>query len=263
MLFTMALDASNGSVFDSPDFTARLFYPQPDTGRTPPGARDVMVSVDGARLHVRLHRHPDARVLVLLFHGNGERVADYDGLADNYRTLGADLAVMDYRGYGRSTGRPTLRTTVADALPVLAAVRAEVSQLPLVVLGRSLGSVCAAEIAGRALPEVQGIVMESGIAFLDDLIERRGVDPPRPLSARDMEDFDPRGKLARCICPVLVLHGAEDTLILPAEARANDAALTTADHTLVLIPGRGHNDLLSDPRYWTALGTFLDDVVRR
>jgi pimeloyl-ACP methyl ester carboxylesterase len=105
-------------VFDSPEFNARLFFPRPDRGPPPPGARDLFVDVPGARLHLRWHTAATpARAVVLLFHGNGEVVADYDDLADHYAAAGAELVVVDFRGYGASTGVPTLRAAIATPRP--------------------------------------------------------------------------------------------------------------------------------------------------
>jgi alpha-beta hydrolase superfamily lysophospholipase len=244
-------------VFDSPEFNARLFFPRPDRGPPPPGARDLFVDVPGARLHLRWHTAATpARAVVLLFHGNGEVVADYDDLADHYAAAGAELVVVDFRGYGASTGVPTLRAAIADAAPTLAAVRAA-TRLPVVVMGRSLGSACAAELYRQRPAGVVGVILESGASDLAGLVRRRGLPVPHAFSADDRATFDPLPKLAAGDLPLLVLHGADDELIDPAEARAAHAHAGAAHKQLVFIPDRGHNDLGLAPAYWQALATFL------
>lgn len=250
------------SLFDTPAFNQSLFYPRPDVTRPPAGARDLRVEVDpGISLHARLHDAPDARAVVLLFHGNGEVVADYDAAARDYARLGAALAVVDYRGYGASGGVPTLRACIADAHAVLAAVRANVGDLPLVVMGRSLGSACAAELCQLTPAVAAGFVFESGIADVYGVLRRRGIELGARLPDEDLAVFDPLRKFARCEAPTLVLHGARDTLIPASEARLTFESLKTADRTLVLVPDRGHNDLSLHPLYWDALATFLTRVV--
>jgi alpha-beta hydrolase superfamily lysophospholipase len=244
------------SIFDSVEFNERLFFPRADRSRCPPGARDHFVSVsEGAALHVRVYDRPSPRATVLLFHGNGEVVADYDAIAARFHAIGFSLAVCDFRGYGRSTGRPTLRECIADAPRVLAALRDELApgRTPWVVFGRSLGGHCAAEIAGRVPALCDAIVLESAGADPLALLARRGLSLARPLRDEERQTFDPRVKLARCALPTLVLHGANDTLILPDEARANFAAVASTDKRLVLIEGRGHNDVSLSARYWAAL----------
>jgi alpha-beta hydrolase superfamily lysophospholipase len=112
------------SIFDRDEFNQSLFFPQSNASPAPAGASDQMIEVDGARLHVRLHASPAASRTLLLFHGNGEIVADYDAAASRFARAGVALAVMDYRGYGRSTGTPTLRTLISDARRVADVVRA-------------------------------------------------------------------------------------------------------------------------------------------
>jgi hypothetical protein len=104
------------TVFDRPDFNKALFFARKTKSPKPPGSKDLFVDVaQDARVHVRLHDRPGTQALVLLFHGNGEVVADYDDLADTYeRKVGASLAVADFRGYGQSTGTfPALATAQA------------------------------------------------------------------------------------------------------------------------------------------------------
>lgn len=250
--------------FDSAEFNERLFYPRPDVTPCPPGAVDLFVPVPRAELHVRIHPAAGARAAVLLFHGNGEVVGDYDEAAGSYARAGASLAVVDYRGYGASTGAPTLRRTIADAPLVLAAVSdwlaahaGEAGPAALVVMGRSLGSACAAELYGTRPPSVAGFILESGSSDLAGLVRRRGLPVPPALDPDDVATFDPVPKLARGAHPLLVLHGAGDDLIAPSEAERAFEAAGTADKRLVLIPGHGHNDVSRAPLYWSALRDFL------
>ena len=95
---------------------------------------------------------------LLLFHGNGEVVADYDDQAALFAAAGANLAVMDYPGYGNERGTPTLRAIITDALAVYERSAAQF------VMGRSLGSACAAELYARVAP--RGFILESGFVDL-------------------------------------------------------------------------------------------------
>jgi alpha-beta hydrolase superfamily lysophospholipase len=243
------------SLFDTRTFNERLFFPRPAASPPPAGALDLAIPGD-AVLHVRWHRRDPALPTVLLFHGNGEVVADYDDAAPRFAAAGANLAVMDYRGYGQSGGTPTLRNTLADAGRVLDAVRAEVAA-PLVIMGRSLGSACAAELYGASPAGVLGVVLESGFVDLSALIRRRGLQPPAALPPADLAAFDPGPKLARGRLPLLVLHGSADTMIAPAEAERALALAGSGDKQLVLVPDRGHNEVALGAAYWAALAAFI------
>ncbi|MBL8951962.1 MAG: alpha/beta hydrolase [Myxococcaceae bacterium] len=228
-------------MLDDDRFNARLFFPRDDATEPPPHATDTFVG----DWHVRRHTLKPAAPTLLLFHGNGEVVSDYDDLARAYADAGANLTVADFPGYGRSRGEPTLRAVIEGAHAVFDAVR------PDVVMGRSLGSACANELLSRAVPTV----LESGFVDVVALIRRRGLDVPPEFQPG--APFDPLPKLRAARGRLLVLHGAEDTLILPREAEAAHAAAVSADRRLVLIEGRGHNDVSLSPVYWQTLATFI------
>jgi ADP-ribosylglycohydrolase/alpha-beta hydrolase superfamily lysophospholipase len=254
-------------LLDDPAVSANAFYPRSDASPAPPGARDVFIAVDdGAVLHARVHdtgATPSAGLV--LFHGNGEVVADYDGHAAFFARAGARLAILDFRGYGQSTGTPTLRALVGDARPAVAALQPHLTRdgvpLPMVIMGRSLGSACAAEIA-RSCPRLgAGFVVESGFSDLVAFAGRRGV-ALGAVDEADREALGPLHKLGSSTAPLLVLHGAEDSLIVPAEARATFEASGSRDKRLVVVPGRGHNDVSLHPLYWDELGAFVGRVAR-
>jgi alpha-beta hydrolase superfamily lysophospholipase len=246
------------SIFDRDEFNHRLFFLRADTSPPPEGARDHRIDADGARLHVRVYPGQAGAPVLLLFHGNGEVVADYDLAAARFAQAGVALAVMDYRGYGASTGTPALRTLISDARLVAEAVR------PRFVMGRSLGGVAAHELYARPTAGTAGVIFESALFDLGNLIRRRGLVPPAQFSDDERATFEPAGKLALGRLPLLVLHGERDELIAPGEASAAFAAAGTADRekALVMVPGRGHNDVSHGERYWVALADFLARHVR-
>jgi fermentation-respiration switch protein FrsA (DUF1100 family) len=216
-----------------------------------------MVDVGGARVHVRRYAAPGARCALLLFHGNGEVVADYDDVSELYAKLGIALVAADFRGYGQSDGEPALRHIVEDAR----VIAAWMGNSPFVVMGRSLGGVAAHELYARPVAGMVGVVLESALSDLRGLIQRRGIEPPAAFTPDELAAFDPSTKLALGRLPLLVLHGAHDTLIDPREARATLAAAGSADKKLVFVPGRGHNDLSLDEAYWLALAEFVDRIA--
>jgi ADP-ribosylglycohydrolase len=127
-------------------------------------------------------------------------------------------------------------------------------------MGRSLGSACAAELA-RTSRAAAGFVVESGFSDLVAFASRRGI-ALEVVPEADRDVLCPLRKFGTNTAPLLMLHGAEDELIVPSEARALFEASAARDRRLVLLPGRGHNDVSLHPLYWDELGAFVDRVAR-
>lgn len=196
-------------LLDHPLIAARYFFP----GGRAPAAR-VDVPVEGATLACAVHRVPDAAGTVVFFHGNGEVVADWQGTLDRVvNGFGWDLFLAEYRGYGGSTGTPSLGRMLDD---VGAMVEAAGPPEKLVVMGRSVGSLFALE-AVRRFPSIAGLVLESGIADALGRITLR-VSPAELGGTREQWEalesrLDHRSKIGGYDGPVLVLHTRHDGLV--------------------------------------------------
>jgi pimeloyl-ACP methyl ester carboxylesterase len=250
------------SLLDRPDILSFMFYPRPDRSPPPPGAEDLLVPVaDGVHLHARCYPADAARPTVLFFHGNGEVVADYDNIAPVYHHFGLNLLVADYRGYGRSGGRPSFTTMLADAHAVKAAAFAHLDAAGFTggryLMGRSLGALSAVELAATDAAGFRGLILESGAAGIRGWgrFARAGEDAAAWEDLRAAQ----RARLASITLPLLSIHGARDELIPVESAVEVQAAVGSTDKELVIIPGAGHNDLLAAglPRYFEALAAFV------
>lgn len=243
-------------MLDRTDLVGRLFFPRADESTKPTQADDHYIPVDGAQLHLRVFEGPRGAGVVLLFHGNGEIVSDWTPAAGSFRSRGYRLAVVDYRGYGQSSGTPTIRTMLSDASVVLDYVATHVDG-PLIVMGRSLGSASAWEAMAKAQEagRVRGVVIDSGFVDVEAFARRRGVDA-KDLVAEDRLALDPLPKMANVRCPLLLLHGELDAAIRISEAMT---AYNTfpGEKQLVRLEGKGHNDLSFHPDYWAQLGGFM------
>ena len=251
---------------DVPDVAHRIFFPRPDPGDPPPpGSIDLSIPVaDGVALHARFHPGPAGAPVVLLFHGNGEIVADYDDAAAAYRELGAALLAVDYRGYGRSGGSPTPSSLIVDADAVLTFVRgwlADRGRPPIILLGRSLGSAPAIHLAASRGSEVAALILESGFARTLPLLRLVGV-PVERLGLREADGFDNRERMRSVTVPTLILHADEDSIIPFEDAQLNFEACAAADKRLVVIEGADHNSIMAygGRKYWGAIGEAVGNV---
>lgn len=252
---------------DQPGVTRVLFHPRrdPPDRPLPLRVRSLQIPVaEGVSVSGRLHRAQADGPTILFFHGNGEIATDYDGLSPLYTRLGINLLVADYRGYGSSDGQPSASHLLADAvavyeqMPELLAEN-DLRPQPLFVMGRSLGSAAALEIARQAGDEIAGLILESGFAQTLPLLATLGLRLELQGADETEDGFGNLDKIAAVTVPTLIIHGEDDRLI-PVENATDLYQHSGADQkTLITIPGAGHNDLLfkGQTNYFRALQTFI------
>lgn len=218
--------------------------------------REVAVEVPGARLSALHLRMPGARGLVFFLHGNGGSLQDWFVNPEYYRRLGLDLFMIDYRGYGKSTG--SIRSEAQLHADVRAAWEQIVPQYTgrrIVLYGRSLGSGLAAHLAA-GLPEQARApdltVLVSPYQSLRALMADHYAWVPGALLRYPMRTDE---WLPRVRGPVLLIHGERDALIPLRHAEALKALVPAA--TLLVIPQAAHNDLQDFPVYLDGLAQVL------
>ena len=250
------------SVLDIPEFHGIIFYPRPDWSAPPPGASDHTIPVgDGIAVAGRHYPSPHPIATILFFHGNGEVASDYDDIAPLYHKLGASLFVADYRGYGRSSGSPGFASMASDAHKALDYAQALVGKSQdsgaLFVMGRSLGSHSAIELAWCCAASLRGLILESGFAHVSRLLKYHRPPGAAPKLEAFEKGIEARVKAMKL--PVLVVHGEEDTLVPPQHAYRFYENVGSADKTLLTIPGAGHNDIMivGMREYFAAIEKFV------
>jgi fermentation-respiration switch protein FrsA (DUF1100 family) len=228
---------------------ALLYFPGPSLPAA--AGEDVWcTTADGERIHgLWLAAAPPTIGHVLLCHGNAGDVTDRLPYAVLLAAAGLDVLLFDYRGYGRSTGRPSEQGTHADARAAREALLARdgVDPRRLIHLGESLGGAVALRLAVEHPPA--GLVLQSTFTSVRAMARHHYPFIPAPV----VPDAYPSLRLVRDLrAPLLVLHGEDDDLVPVGEGRAlHDAA--PEPKQLHVFAGRGHNDLLGrDGSAWIA-----------
>ena len=256
------------NMLDHPEVLQVLFHPRREGIRVlrPFDGRQIGVKVEpGLTVGGRLYPAGPKSPAILYFHGNGEIAADYDDVAPLYTRIGITLLVMDYRGYGRSDGTPTAHNLLVDAVTVFDAVRAifednGLAPVQLFVMGRSLGSAAAIEVALHAGGQLGGLIVESGFANTFALLARLGVRIHTVDGLdEDRDGFGNPAKMARVTTRAMMIHGQADVLIPASDGQELYRRCAAADKHLVLIPGAGHNNLMmvGMSQYFEAIRTFV------
>ena len=249
------------AILDRSEVLSVLFHPRKDHS-FPYSTTDVrLISVDvdaGVTIGGRLYLAESFSPMIIFFHGNGEIASDYNDLAHFYKQIGITFLVWDYRGYGLSTGTPTAGNLLEDAVTVVRQIedicRAnELAPSRIYLMGRSLGSAAAIEVAVRLPEGLNGIIIESGFSDTVSLLLRLGT--MLQYTSDDINGFGNLTKIKKIKIPILVIHGEADTLIPPSDGRELYEACNSYHKRLVLIPGGRHNDLMS-----VGLKTYFDAV---
>ena len=235
------------SQLDNSPLLGFLFYPRRDFTPCPQGAFDLFVPVgQGVSISCRFYRGGEGWPWILYFHGNGEVVSDYDEIAPFYHQKAINLVVADFRGYGSSGGSPNFTNLVQDAHPILDAVKQELLQKGLQqdlwVMGRSMGSISALELAEHHADKIKGLVVESGFASVTRLIKHLGL-PSRGIDLEPLEE-ERRNRIGKISVPTLIIHGEWDHLVPLQEAKDLYALLGAAQKKLVIIPRADHNNIM-------------------
>lgn len=253
---------------DQPEILNFIFHPRPE----PPGADrqenllnlSVPVETD-VRIGVRFYPASTSAPTILFFHGNGEIAADYDDFFTFLKNIPVNFMVADYRGYGRSNGRPTVSSMMADCYPIFDFSDQWLTQNGYsgrrIIMGRSLGSASALALAVRHGESLAGLVLDSAFADAFGLLRRIGA-PLSPEAGQGTSIMDNGAKIRDVRMPTLIIHGELDQIIPYREAQILYDRCPAPDKQLLTIKGADHNTLfllgLSD--YMEALSGFIEKI---
>jgi pimeloyl-ACP methyl ester carboxylesterase len=240
------------SALDRLDVAAYLFHPRPDYGLASAqtdSVEEILIPVEaGVVIGARFHPREKSDPTLLFFHGNGEIVADYDELADVFTGAGVNFLPVDYRGYGKSTGRPSITNMMRDCHQIYGFMRIWLNDHgfsgPFIVMGRSLGSASALELLAAYGDKIDAVVIESGFANSQTLLNLLGIDL-KSLGLREEDGFRNLDKIRSFGKPTLVIHAEYDHILPFTEGQALYEASPASEKKLLMIPGANHNDIFA------------------
>jgi hypothetical protein len=210
----------------------------------------------GVRIHgwYVAHEHPLATVLFA--HGNAGNITDRDdALRALHNRVGVSVLIFDYRGYGRSSGRPTGQGILTDARAARAwlARRENIPEKQIVLMGESIGGAVAVDLAADG---ARGLIVENSFASLPEVAAHHMPWIPVHLLMRTR--LDSAARIRQYDGPLLQSHGDGDTIVPLASARRLFAA-ANEPKKFILIPGGDHNDAHS-PEYYEQVRQFVESL---
>jgi abhydrolase domain-containing protein 17 len=210
-----------------------IFQPQPS------GYRDdneivKIKSTNGAKISARYLSNPKATLTILFSHGNAEDIGNDEVLLEGLRSIGFSIFAYDYQGYGTSEGVPT-EAGAYDDVEAAYSYLTQTLHVPserIISFGRSVGGGPATELAVRH--HLAGLILESAFTSAFRVITRVQLLP--------FDRFDNLKKISRVHCPVLIIHGTNDSIINVAHGHRLYSAANQPKLAL-FVEGAGHNDV--------------------
>ncbi|MGW8258214.1 MAG: alpha/beta hydrolase [Thermoguttaceae bacterium] len=211
-------------------------------------------SADGLKLHGWYVPCESPKATILFCHGNGGNVTHRTNILLKLHELGASVFIFDYRGYGRSEGKPTEAGVLADARAARdwLAKREHIPEKDVVLMGESLGGAVAVDLAAK--DGAKALVLISTFSNLPDVAAYHYAFFPVRMLMRT--EFNSAGEIAKYHGPILQMHGQADTIVpFKFGRKLYDAA--NEPKKLIVLPNHDHNDPLPE-KFYAALNDFLE-----
>ena len=219
-----------------------------------PGEEVWLTATDGVKIHGWYFPHPQARASILHLHGNAGNLEDRRDLVRGLQQLGVNVLAIDFRGYGKSDGKPGEAGLYADSRAAYDWLLARTSADKIVVHGESLGAGPACELAASV--PCGGLIVQSAFTSARDMAPRvLPIFPKWLLRTR----YDNLAKVARISCRKLFLHSRRDEIV-PFDMGEQLFAAAAEPKECEWFATAGHNDVsISHPKkYYSRLAKFLE-----
>lgn len=227
-----------------------IFLPDTTVPRPPPGVEERWITTrDNVRIHAWYVPARDARATLVWSHGNAGNIAGRVDVALALAARGVDVLAYDYRGYGRSEGRPSEAGVYLDA----EAAYDSAGDLPIVCFGESLGGAVSIHLA--SVRPCAGVAVVSTWTTLRDVARSHY----GPLAALVGDRFDSLARIGTLSVPVFVAHGDRDEVV-PFALGERLFAAAREPKRFLRIAGAHHNDVFESTRLLDAIAEFAGQV---
>lgn len=225
-----------------------IFQPHPSSYRDSEKILKLR-SKNGSQISAVYLPNAKARFTILYSHGNAEDLGDAQPIFEELRGLGFSVFAYDYQGYGTSQGEPSEENAYDDVEAAYNYLTETLGVRPenIIAYGHSLGGAMAIEIATRK--PVGGLIVESSFTTAFRVLTRISILP--------FDKFRSIDKIGAVKCPVLVIHGAKDNLIVPDHGKSLFAE-AAGPKELIVVEQAGHVSarMFAPKRFLSALQTL-------
>ncbi|MGB5821390.1 MAG: alpha/beta hydrolase [Saonia sp.] len=220
---------------------------------TQPFEEVFLTAADGAKLNAVHFKREDPKGVILYFHGNAGDLSRWGHIASFFAEKGYDVVVMDYRTYGKSTGKLSERVLHEDAQLFYDYLLKRYNEDSILLYGRSLGTGIATRLASRNKP-VQLILETPYYSLMDIAKERFPFLPLKWLLKYKFQSFE---YIQSVTCPVVIFHGTQDAIVPYDSGKRLFDTIPGAEKKMYTITDGGHNNLITYDTYLNGIDTVL------
>ncbi len=212
-----------------------------------------LIADDGAKLNALHFKAQDPKGVILYFHGNAGELSKWGIVVQKFVELQYDVLVMDYRTYGKSTGKLSQKALYSDAQLFYDELLKSYSEEEIVVYGRSLGTTFATYVAAKNNP--RQLILEAPFYSLGEVAGERF--PIYPVSWFLKFKFPTYQYFEEVSCPIIIFHGTDDFVVNYKNSEKLSRIKTKGKLTFITIPGGTHDNLVDYEIYKKTLNSIL------
>jgi uncharacterized protein len=207
---------------------------------------------EGVTINALHFKSKESKGVVLYFHGNGGNLAGWGGIAEDFLSRKHDLIIIDYRGYGKSTGKiRSEEDLLKDATYAYEYTKSLYPESQITLYGRSLGSGLAVYLAREKNPK--RLILETPYNNLADVAKYHY---PYIPSFFIKYKLDSENSIGFVKCPIYIFHGTVD-VVIPLEYARKLESRIKGNYKFFLISEAGHNDVSETKEYFNELTKIL------
>ncbi len=213
---------------------------------------------DGATINGLRFKAQNPKGVVFYLKGNSKSIKGWGKFAVDFTCHGYDVIMVDYRGFGKSTGRRTQKAVKRDMQVIYNKLKEKVSEKYIILYGRSLGSGFATKLASMNNPRM--LILDAPYYSLSKVAKK--FIPFMPLSLLIKFPMPTHKWLRYVQCPIHIIHGTDDRLI-PYKTSVKLSKIKPEQTTLHTVIGGGHKDLNTFESYHKMLGDIINSKPRK
>jgi hypothetical protein len=199
---------------------------------------------DGARLNALHFKQEQPRGIIVYYHGNAGDLSRWGEITSFFLQYNYEVLVMDYRTYGKSTGKISEKALYSDAQLFYNKAKELFPEGKIIVYGRSIGTPIAAYVASRNDPKK--LILETPFYDFKKLVKNKF--PLVPVGLLKYE-FPTANFTDDVKCRIVIIHGTDDGIVPFEMATLLYKTMPEEERNFVTVKGGKHNDLITFPEY--------------